>query len=59
MTEGAEPKPARVVVADDQTVVREGIVMLLGLLPGIEVVGAVRVRAWSCTAARQFRHLKW
>lgn len=28
------------VVADDQTVVREGIVMLLGLLPGIEVVGA-------------------
>ncbi|MEV7178178.1 response regulator transcription factor [Kitasatospora sp. NPDC093679] len=30
----------RVVVADDQTVVREGIVMLLGLLPGIEVVGA-------------------
>ncbi|UJB44406.1 response regulator transcription factor [Streptomyces sp. A1-5] len=30
----------RVVVADDQTVVREGIVMLLGLLPGIEVVGS-------------------
>ncbi|WP_225101004.1 response regulator transcription factor [Streptomyces sp. CoH27] len=38
-TEGEE-KPARVVVADDQTVVREGIVMLLGLLPGVEVVGA-------------------
>ncbi|MFG3125167.1 response regulator [Streptomyces sp. NPDC048201] len=35
-----ESKPARVVVADDQTVVREGIVMLLGLLPGVEVVGA-------------------
>ncbi|MGA5321714.1 response regulator transcription factor [Streptomyces seoulensis] len=35
-----ELKPARVVVADDQTVVREGIVMLLGLLPGLEVVGA-------------------
>lgn len=33
-------RAARVVVADDQTVVREGIVMLLGLLPGIEVVGA-------------------
>lgn len=33
-------KPTRVVVADDQTVVREGIVMLLGLLPGIEVVGS-------------------
>ncbi|MFF4187420.1 response regulator [Streptomyces sp. NPDC001691] len=32
----------RVVVADDQSVVREGIVMLLGLLPGIEVVGSAR-----------------
>ncbi|MFE9613473.1 response regulator [Streptomyces sp. NPDC006012] len=41
MTEQTGKKPARVVVADDQTVVREGIVMLLGLLPGIEVVGAV------------------
>jgi DNA-binding NarL/FixJ family response regulator len=40
MTRDTEPKPARVVVADDQTVVREGIVMLLGLLPGIEVVGS-------------------
>ncbi|MFE7974212.1 response regulator [Streptomyces shenzhenensis] len=40
MTEEAGRKPARVVVVDDQTVVREGIVMLLGLLPGIEVVGA-------------------
>ncbi|MFD5920136.1 response regulator [Kitasatospora sp. NPDC058201] len=39
---GAEPGAGsvRVVVADDQTVVREGIVMLLGLLPGIAVVGA-------------------
>ncbi|MFE3518745.1 response regulator [Streptomyces sp. NPDC059166] len=33
---------ARVVVADDQSVVREGIVMLLGLLPDIEVVGAAK-----------------
>ncbi|MFF5337371.1 response regulator [Streptomyces sp. NPDC013181] len=33
---------ARVVVADDQAVVREGIVMLLGLLPGIEVVGSAK-----------------
>ncbi|MGW3289650.1 response regulator transcription factor [Streptomyces sp. NPDC001002] len=40
MTGGAEMRTARVVVADDQTVVREGIVMLLGLLPGIKVVGA-------------------
>ncbi|CAM5711507.1 Response regulator transcription factor OS=Streptomyces tendae OX=1932 GN=GUR47_34845 PE=4 SV=1 [Streptomyces tendae] len=40
MTEDGEQRTARVVVADDQTVVREGIVMLLGLLPGVEVVGA-------------------
>lgn len=33
---------ARVVVADDQAVVREGIVMLLGLLPGIEVIGSAK-----------------
>jgi DNA-binding NarL/FixJ family response regulator len=30
----------RVLVADDQTVVRDGLVLLLGLLPGIEVVAA-------------------
>ncbi|MGV9558142.1 response regulator [Streptomyces sp. NPDC003522] len=42
MTGESGTEPARVVVADDQTVVREGIVMLLGLLPGIEVVGAAR-----------------
>ncbi|ROR38549.1 LuxR family two component transcriptional regulator [Kitasatospora cineracea] len=37
---GVTDGPIRVVVADDQTVVREGIVMLLGLLPGITVVGS-------------------
>lgn len=29
----------RVLAADDQRVIREGIAMLLGLLPGVEVVG--------------------
>ncbi|MEU7696808.1 response regulator transcription factor [Streptomyces sp. NPDC039028] len=38
--EGA--RAVRVVVADDQAVVREGIMMLLGLLPGVEVVGSAR-----------------
>jgi DNA-binding NarL/FixJ family response regulator len=36
----AEPGPLRVVIADDQASVREGLVLLLGGLPGIEVVGA-------------------
>jgi DNA-binding NarL/FixJ family response regulator len=32
--------PLRVVVADDQTIVRDGLVVLLGLLPEVEVVGS-------------------
>ncbi len=36
-TDGA---PLRVVIADDQASVREGLVLLLGGLPGIDVVGA-------------------
>jgi DNA-binding NarL/FixJ family response regulator len=37
---GAADAPLRIVVADDQASVREGLVMLLDALPGIEVVGA-------------------
>jgi DNA-binding NarL/FixJ family response regulator len=37
MTDNLEP--VRVVVADDQAAVREGLVLLLGTLPGISVVG--------------------
>jgi DNA-binding NarL/FixJ family response regulator len=37
MTDNHEP--VRVVVADDQAAVREGLVLLLGTLPGISVVG--------------------
>jgi DNA-binding NarL/FixJ family response regulator len=36
----APDDPIRVLVADDQRVVREGLVMILRLLPGVEVVGA-------------------
>jgi DNA-binding NarL/FixJ family response regulator len=32
--------PLRVLVAEDQKVVRDGLVLLLGMLPGIEVAGA-------------------
>jgi DNA-binding NarL/FixJ family response regulator len=34
------PDPIRVVIADDQASVREGLVLLLGGLPGVDVVGA-------------------
>jgi DNA-binding NarL/FixJ family response regulator len=36
----APDQPLRVVIADDQASVREGLVLLLGGLPGIDVVGA-------------------
>jgi DNA-binding NarL/FixJ family response regulator len=35
-----EDQPLRIVIADDQASVREGLVLLLGGLPGIDVVGA-------------------
>lgn len=34
------PPDVRVLIVDDQTIVREGLVSLIGLLPGIAVVGA-------------------
>jgi DNA-binding NarL/FixJ family response regulator len=40
MTSNGEGSPLRVVVADDQTAVREGLVTMLDLLPDIAVVGA-------------------
>jgi DNA-binding NarL/FixJ family response regulator len=37
---GRPDSPVRVLIADDQKIVREGLVSLIGLLPGIDVVGA-------------------
>jgi DNA-binding NarL/FixJ family response regulator len=48
----AEP-PLRVVVADDQTAVREGLVTILGLTPGISVVGAAADGAAAVELATQ------
>ena len=45
------PEAVTVVVADDQSAVREGLVLLLGTLPGITVVGEAEdgeaVAKWS------------
>jgi DNA-binding NarL/FixJ family response regulator len=52
----APASPAvRVLVADDQTVVREGLVMLLGLFPGVEVVAAAADGDEAVRLARQHR----
>src|SRR5215472_2026114 len=40
MTTSPGPPQLRIIVADDQATVREGLVALLGMLPDIDVVGA-------------------
>jgi DNA-binding NarL/FixJ family response regulator len=49
------PMVIRVLVADDQRVVREGLVMLLGLLGGIEVVGAAADGEQAVALATELR----
>jgi DNA-binding NarL/FixJ family response regulator len=44
----------RVVIADDQTIVREGLVMLLQTMPGIEVVGAAADGQQAVALTEQF-----
>jgi DNA-binding NarL/FixJ family response regulator len=48
-------KPVRVLIADDQQVVRDGLSALLALLPGIEVVGTARDGAEAVRQARLLR----
>jgi|GEM_PF-1324689 len=40
MRDDATPDRIRVVVADDQAIIRDGLVTVLGLLPDMEVVGS-------------------
>lgn len=52
---GDGPAPIRVLAADDQRVVREGLAMLLGLLPGVEVVGTAADGEEACALAAEHR----
>jgi DNA-binding NarL/FixJ family response regulator len=40
VTDAPGPGPIRVLIADDQRVVRDGLTMLVGLIDGVDVVGA-------------------
>lgn len=42
MGPGMTTEPTTVLIADDQRVVREGLTMVLGLMPGVEIVGSAR-----------------
>lgn len=55
MTEQTPTAPLRVLVADDQDLVRVGLTMILGAQPGIEVVGEARTGAEAVTLARRLR----
>jgi DNA-binding NarL/FixJ family response regulator len=47
--------PIRVLTADDQRVVREGLALILGLLPGVEVVGTAADGDEAVALARELR----
>jgi DNA-binding NarL/FixJ family response regulator len=49
------PAPLRLVIADDQASVREGLVLLLGGLPGIEVVAAAADGEQALTQVAEHR----
>ena len=46
------PGPVRVLIADDQRVVRDGLVLLIGLLPQVEVAGTAADGAEAVERAR-------
>jgi DNA-binding NarL/FixJ family response regulator len=52
-TPGEAGRAIRVLVADDQRVVREGLALVLGLMPGVEVVGAAGDGAEAVRLAEQ------
>jgi DNA-binding NarL/FixJ family response regulator len=51
----AAPGPIRVLIADDQRVVRDGLVLLIGLLPQVEVAGTASDGTEAVQRARALR----
>lgn len=48
-------KPTTVLIADDQRVVREGLSMVLGLMPGVEIVGTANDGEQAIALAEQLQ----
>jgi len=48
-------KPTTVLIADDQRVVREGLSMVLGLMPGVEIVGTAHDGEQAVALAKQLQ----
>src|SRR4029077_2482214 len=55
MTDTPAPAPIRVLIADDQRVVREGLSMLVALIDDVEVVGAACDGAGAWRLAETYR----
>ena len=55
MTGAPGPGPIRVLIADDQRVVRDGLSMLVGLIDGVEVVGTAGDGAEAVRLAEDHR----
>jgi DNA-binding NarL/FixJ family response regulator len=53
--EAGREQPIRVLLADDQRIVREGLSMLVGLLPGVEVAGTAADGAEALALAAELR----
>ena len=56
MGPGMTAEPTTVLIADDQRVVREGLTMVLGLMPGVEIVGSARDQIPRDPGARPWRY---
>jgi DNA-binding NarL/FixJ family response regulator len=53
--QSTDPGPIRVLIVDDQRVIRDGLTMLVGLMEGIEVVGTAGNGAQALGAATTLR----